>query len=86
MFVDLDVGNQLEFYAFLLGLGVYVSMRRQQSRRGTVAGEGHIMLGRLRRIAGVWLFFGLIHIWNIAPAPIEIGQRSRFFLSLLGVG
>ena len=76
-------------YSFLLGLGVYLSMRRQQAKRGAAAahalGTGH-RLGRLRRIAGVWLFFALIHIWNIAPAHLDFSLRTSFFFSLFGLG
>lgn len=77
------------FYSVLLGLGVYFSMRRQQAKRGTppppAEGTGQV-LGRVRRIAGVWLFFALIHIWNINPARLDFGQRTSFFLSLFGFG
>jgi len=75
------------FYSLLLGFGVYLSMRRQRAKRGTAApaadGLGHA-LGRARRIAGVWLFFALIHIWNVTPAHLDFGQRTRFFLALFG--
>lgn len=77
------------FYSALLGLGVYFSMRRQQAKRGTPpppAEEAGQVLGRVRRIAGVWLFFALIHIWNITPARLDFGQRTSFFLSLFGFG
>lgn len=76
------------FYCLLLGLGVYGSMERQQGRRGLVEtsrGTGRA-LGRVRRIAGVWLFFALIHIWNIEPVRLSFAQRTRFFFSLLGLG
>ena len=75
------------FYSLLLGVGVYLSMRRQQARRGgasLIEPAGRLV--RVRRIAGVWLFFALIHIWNISPMHLDFGQRTRFFLSLFGMG
>lgn len=73
------------FYCLLLGLGVYFSMRRQQARRGTSLTAANTLL-RVRRIAPVWLFFSLIHIWNIAPVHLDFEQRTRFFFSLFGLG
>lgn len=73
------------FYCLLLGLGVYVSMRREQQRRGPAAAARPAPLPtRIRRIAGVWTFFALISIWAHASAA-TFGQRVEFFLSLFGV-
>lgn len=72
------------FYSFLLGLGVYLSMRRQQTKRGKAAVGVHLLV-RVRRIAGVWLFFALIHIWNIYPTHLDFVQRTGFFFSLFGL-
>ncbi len=73
------------FYTFMLGLGVYISMLREQARRGKpIVPSAFPMLRTLRRIAGVWLFFGLIRIWDVgAVATLE--QRMNFFGSLFGL-
>ena len=42
-------------------------------------------LVRLRRIAGVWLFFALINIWNTPVPAAEFERRSAFFFSLFGI-
>ena len=70
-------------YCFLLAAGIFVSMMREQRRRGA----GATPLGtaaRVRRIAGVWTFFALISIWANTSAA-TFGQRVEFFLSLFGV-
>jgi hypothetical protein len=46
---------------------------------------GPLCLRRLRAIAGVWLFYALIHIWNVQPVTLGFAQRGRFFLSLFGL-
>lgn len=72
-------------YAFLLGLGVYISMVREQARRGQpVPPSAFPRLRTLRRIAGVWLFFGLIRIWDVGPVA-TLEQRMKFFCSLFGI-
>ncbi|MCB1123967.1 MAG: hypothetical protein KJT03_20605, partial [Verrucomicrobiae bacterium] len=74
------------FYSFLLGLGIFISMQRQQSRRGIPPSPG---LGRqVQRVWGiavVWLFFSIIHIWNVEPIQLSFETRSLFFLSLFGL-
>jgi hypothetical protein len=75
------------FYSLLLALGVFVSMLREQRRRGVeAAAPAGWSLRRLRRIAGVWLFFAIIHIWSVTPSEISFGERAAFFLSLFGAG
>jgi D-alanyl-lipoteichoic acid acyltransferase DltB (MBOAT superfamily) len=72
------------FYCLLLSVGIYVSMRREQGRRGTTAAAPVPVLTQVRRVAGVWTFFALISIWsddNVAG----FGQRVSFFLALFGV-
>jgi len=76
------------FYTFLLGLGVFVSMMREQRRRGHPAADTpsrFAFLHRLRRIAGVWLFFALIGIWNTHLPAAEFCGRTAFFFSLFGI-
>jgi hypothetical protein len=73
-------------YCFLLALGIFISMLREQSRRGPIATVGPSTLATsLRRIAGVWLFYALIHIWNVKPVELTFGQRLTFLCSLFGV-
>jgi hypothetical protein len=72
------------FYCLLLSVGIYVSMRREQSRRGGSGAPAVTTWAHARRLAGVWTFFALISIWsddNVAG----FAQRVTFFLALFGV-
>jgi hypothetical protein len=71
------------FYCLLLSLGIYVSMRREQGRRGIAATAPASLPAQIRRIAGVWTFFALISIWADASAA-TFGQRTLFLLGLFG--
>jgi len=69
------------FYCFLLALGVFVSMLRQQRlRQAPASGKAN----RILRIAGVWTFFGLIFIWNVRGRGTFI-NRVDFFLNMVGL-
>ena len=72
-------------YCFVLALGVYISMFRQQQRRGkaTPAGSTTGRFIKLRRIAGVWTFFSLLNLWNTRMTS-STPERIGFFLSLFG--
>jgi len=70
-------------YCFLLAVGIWVSMLRQQKLRLT--GVKASLPLRLRRIAGVWTFYGLIHVWSISPQDASIGDRLAFFMSLFSL-
>jgi hypothetical protein len=67
------------FYCLLLAAGIFVSMLREQDRRGqSVTGSP---VPRWLRIFGVWTFFSLISIWNTdGGAPFS--NRLRFFIGL----
>lgn len=69
------------FYCFLLALGIFVSMLRQQRRGGQAPAAGQA--NRILRIAGVWTFFSLIFIWNVRGGA-SFTARVNFFLSLFG--
>ena len=71
-------------YCFLLAAGIWVSMLREQRRRGTAAAPDAAWV-RVRRIAGVWTFFALIHVWAGATASPTAFERTRFVLSLFGL-
>jgi hypothetical protein len=70
------------FYCFLLALGIFVSMLRQQRLRGRAPASG--TANRVLRIAGVWTFFSLIFIWNVRGRG-TFGNRLDFFLGLFGL-
>jgi hypothetical protein len=72
-------------YCFLLACGITVSMLREQRRRGHANARARGMAGRLRRIAGVWTFFSLIHVWAIPGRVPDVFVRTRFVLSLFGL-
>lgn len=67
-------------YCALLALGIWISMLRQQKLR--LEGKSVTAATRLRRIAGVWTFYGLIHIWNAGPENVRVDDCLAFFLSL----
>lgn len=73
-------------YCLLLALGIYVSMLRQQKKRGQAAPAETeaTMLRKLIQIAGVWTFFSLIYIWDL-KGNMTIATRFGFFLSLFGM-
>lgn len=72
-------------YCVLLASGIWVSMLRQRERRSGNPQAG--TLPRVRRIAGVWLFYALLHVWNVFSPDLEadIGQRFRFLAGLFGL-
>jgi hypothetical protein len=75
-------------YTLLLGVGIAVSMLRERGRRGREEAPVSATMARLRqvrRIAFVWLFYALIHLWVAGPWGISIGQRGAFFLALFGI-
>lgn len=78
----LDAQGPRMFYCLLLALGIFVSMLREQGRRGAVLPGGGAL--RLWRIAGVWTFFSLIAIWNTGGGA-SFEARVRFFLGLWGL-
>jgi hypothetical protein len=74
------------FYAFLLGIGVFVSMLREQNRRGKAVVPRSPAMARLvalRKIAGVWLFFALIRIWD--HPDHSFWENTARFLALFGI-
>jgi len=81
-----SLGRPRSGYCFLLALGIYISMLRQQTKRGKAArpNAGATLPHRLIQIAGVWTFFSLIHIWDL-PSPATLVDRIGFFFSLFGL-
>jgi hypothetical protein len=73
-------------YCFALALGIYISMLRQQQRRGNVAtaNSRDKKFAKVRRIAGVWTFFALVNYWN-TRSTASIADQVKFFLSLFGL-
>ncbi len=77
----LDAQGPRMFYCLLLALGIFVSMSREQGRRGAAVQAGRLL--RVWRIAGVWTFFSLISIWNTGGGA-SFEARVRFFWGLWG--
>ena len=89
LFLDLgfvDAFTQIRsygFYAFLLGLGVVISMSREKACRGKIRPQHSAFMSSwitVRKIAGVWIFFSLVRIWD-QPGTLFMDE-TRFFLSL----
>jgi hypothetical protein len=70
-------------YCLLLSVGIAVSMGRQRRIRAGPQPSGNWT--RLRRIAGVWTFYGLIHVWSLHPLELTLAQRARTILALFGL-
>ena len=70
------------FYCLLLGIGIFVSMLREQRRLGQTPAPGRIRL--IIKIFGVWTFFGLIFIWDVRSGASFL-ERMDFFLGLFGL-
>ena len=70
-------------YCVALTIGIWVSMLRQQKARG--ASTQKTWLLRLRAIAGVWLFYAVIHIWNLYGEDLTWENRFQFTLKLVGL-
>ena len=73
------------FYCFLLATGISISMLREQKR--VKAKLKANLARRAAAVFGVCTFFGIIHIWALnGPVPVSFLIRTKFFLSLLGLG
>ncbi|MBP2673310.1 MAG: hypothetical protein H6Q84_150 [Deltaproteobacteria bacterium] len=72
-------------YCTALGLGIVASMLREQRRRGAPAPAEPRRAANLRAMAGVWLFFSLLEVWNVGFKQLTLGDRWRFFLGLFGL-
>jgi len=72
-------------YCTALGIGIVVSMLREQRRRGKSVPEGSRFFANLRAMAGVWLFFALLEVWHVGFLELTLGDRWRFFLGLFGL-
>jgi hypothetical protein len=55
-------------------------------QRGKVEARqtGMARFRKLRSIAGVWTFFGLINLWTVRSS-LTLSERAAFFLSLFGL-
>ncbi len=75
------------FYCFLLAMGIYISMLREQKRAGQPQSSQALVntyLLRYFKIFGVWTFFAMIYIWNV-HGGIPFMVRTEFFLHLFGI-
>ncbi|MEO5362914.1 MAG: hypothetical protein H7838_04740 [Magnetococcus sp. DMHC-8] len=74
------------FYSVVLGVGIFVSILREQNQRGKpmVARSPLVsLLLTLQKMAGVWLFFTLLRIWD-HPGSAFV-QDTTFFFAILGI-
>lgn len=74
--------NPRLFYCFLLAVGIWISMQREQ--RKPKSGPPRPWPRRALAIFGVWTFFAFIHLW--AKGSMTHGQRFHFVLGLFGLG
>lgn len=72
-------------YCAILGVAVAWSMLRERRNRGKRDAAARKPYWRtVRAIAGVWLFYGLLHIWNVGRHSLTVEERATFLLGLLG--
>ncbi|MBF0180099.1 MAG: hypothetical protein HQM03_08755 [Magnetococcales bacterium] len=74
------------FYCFVLAIGIFVSILREQNQRGRphpVRAPWLAALVLVRRIAGVWLFFAILRIWDHTNSSFL--PDTRFFFALFGI-
>ena len=69
-------------YCALLATGIWLSMLRRQSRQPSSLTPS--LLGRVRKIAGVWTFFGLINVFNLGPPEVSLQHRWDALRFLIG--
>jgi len=69
-------------YCFLLALGIFVSMRREQRHSGTRAERRWPR--RALAIFGVWTFFAFIQLFHDGDPTLL--ERVEFILALFGIG
>ena len=77
-----DKWGTRSIYCALLALGIWISMLRRQAK--PVDPDSLSWWVRIRKMVGVWLFFGLIQIWNQKMTEIDAIDAFRFFFRLLG--
>jgi hypothetical protein len=59
-------------------------MLREQRRRGARSANGDRgRAARVRGMLGVWLFYSLIHVWNVGLTNLSIAERVRFMVGLV---
>jgi hypothetical protein len=64
-----------------LALGIYISMRREQSRTG--ARSERPWYRRAVAILGVWTFFALIRLWHHGNTSLL--DRAKHTLAMAGI-
>jgi hypothetical protein len=75
-------------YAFFLGIGIFISMIREKKRRRNKSSRrsgGAQILIRVRRILGVWAFYGFLLVWIAGPPSITVGSRWQFLQALIPI-
>jgi hypothetical protein len=68
-------------YCLLLALGIYISMRREQSRTG--ARSERPWYRRAMAIFGVWTFYALIRLWHHGNTTLL--DRAKHTLAMAGL-
>nr|CAX83883.1 conserved uncharacterized protein [uncultured bacterium] len=70
------------FYTIVLALAIFISILREQNQRG----KEHVAPSRwmtLRKIAGVWIFFAILRIWDHADSAFI--PDTTFFFAIFGI-
>ncbi|MBF0270642.1 MAG: hypothetical protein HQL98_01015 [Magnetococcales bacterium] len=70
------------FYTFILGIAIFVSILREQNQRGKHSAPCTTLV-TIRKVAGVWIFFAILRIWDRTDSSFV--EDTTFFLGLLGL-
>ncbi|MBF0213064.1 MAG: hypothetical protein HQM00_05790 [Magnetococcales bacterium] len=70
------------FYCFVLGIAIFISILREQNQRGKHAAPCSTLV-TIRKIAGVWLFFSILRIWDRTDSAFM--ADTSFFFAIFGI-
>ncbi|MBF0190636.1 MAG: hypothetical protein HQL99_05735 [Magnetococcales bacterium] len=70
------------FYTFVLGIAIFVSILREQNQRGKHSAPCSTLV-TIRKVAGVWIFFAILRIWDRTDSSFV--EDTTFFLALFGI-
>ncbi|MBF0263496.1 MAG: hypothetical protein HQL97_16855, partial [Magnetococcales bacterium] len=71
------------FYTVVLGLAIFFSILKEQGQRGKEHVATPSAWMTLRKIAGVWLFFTILRIWDHGESSFM--TDTTFFFAIFGI-
>ncbi|GAB0056446.1 hypothetical protein SIID45300_00754 [Candidatus Magnetaquicoccaceae bacterium FCR-1] len=71
------------FYTAVLGLAIFLSILKEQNQRGKEHAATSSTWTTVRKIAGVWLFFTILRIWDHGNSSFM--TDTTFFFAIFGI-